>query len=104
MLVCILPIFALANPYAVQGNDRIGTIPSREGGDFVTVHGFTSAGICPDSQGKVAINVQDTSSGCRAMTILLAAKLTDQEICISVDENKKNPNVYCYIYAVELAS
>jgi len=83
--------------------NRLGSIDSRENGDFLMVQNFSDAGTCPKSGGLVIARIRSGTSGDRSFSMALAAKLSEKKVKISIDDSKRTPEGDCYLNSLEVS-
>lgn len=86
----------------VDDIDRLGSIDSRDDGDYLIVKNFTSAGTCPLSNGLVIARIRSDSNGNRSFSMALAARMSGKKVKISVDDTKRNAEGDCYLHSIEI--
>ncbi len=96
-----------ANSYAANYShidvvERIGSIDSRDDGDFLMVKGFTEAGTCPQSGGLVIARIRSDNNGDRSFSMALAARLSGKKVKISIDDTKRNAEGDCFLNSLEI--
>ena len=111
MIKVILSVFIISFSYSSFSEvfqhtgkvNRIGSILTRDDSDYVFLEGLTDAGQCPKSSGYVTIRIPNSESGNRAYSTILAAKLANKNVFISVDDNVRHPEDNgCMLRAVTL--
>ena len=71
--------------------------------DWVTIEGFTSAGSCGKrSDGSVRIAIKNDEYGKRQFSTLLAAKMSNVAVTVTVDDSYKSASNTCYLAYVTL--
>ena len=82
--------------------ERLGSIDSRDNGDFLMVKGFTEAGTCPKSGGLVIARIRSDNNGDRSFSMALAARLSGKKVKVSIDDNERNAEGDCFLNSLEI--
>lgn len=100
-IALMLSVHSFADSYSKKSTiKQIGGIESRENGDFIILDGFTSAGTCPLSGGLVVARFRSDEKGSRTFSLGLAAKMAGKKITLSVNDDVKNGNGFCYVHSL----